>query len=114
MVSLEGGGILMATTPFNFLTSTVNSRGTLEAFSTALSAARRTRRLLATLLVMLDMTFLSLAPLFFLWWWGTGGWGSDDGLLATVGWREGERFEVHNTLPTGLPRIQLVEPELRT
>ena len=62
IVSLGGGGILIATTPFNFLTSTVSSRGTLDAFS----AARRTRRLLATFFVIFVTTFLIFAALAFL------------------------------------------------
>ena len=82
--------MLTATTPFSFLTSTVSSRGTFAAFSTALSAARRTRRLLATLFVMLETTLRSLAPLLFFLWTDDGCWGSGDEWLAlaveTVGW----------------------------
>ena len=56
MVSLVGGGILTARTPFSLFTSTVSSSGTLDAFSAAL----RTRRLLVTFLVIFVTTLFSL------------------------------------------------------
>ena len=61
ITSLGGGGIFTAKIPLNFLTSTVNSSGTLDAFSAAL----RTRRLLATFLVILLTTLFSFAALSF-------------------------------------------------
>ena len=48
----------MARIPLSFLTSTVNSSGTLDTRSAAL----RTRRVLATVLVSRFMTLFSLAP----------------------------------------------------
>ena len=88
-----------ATTPFSFLTTTVSSRGTLDAFSTALSAARRTRRLLVTLFVRFETTFLSLAPLLFLLCWTNGCRGSapDDWLVVDRVGCVGEVLYIHNT-----------------